>query len=293
MEQSNVTIESLLEQGQDLCSLPEIYIRISEMLDNPRATAPQIGETVQTDPAISSRILKMVNSAYYGIPNKVSSISKAIIILGRERLKQILIGSVLGSIFTSINNEAFSMQSFWEHSIKTAIIARELANQGHDIEEPDVMFTAGLLHDIGRLIIADNLPDINRQIDELTERNRIDRAQAEFQLLGFTHAELGAALMRKWGFPDLLVSCTADHHGSEHSGEFAQAARLVYLSNQLSQHVPPIDENETLDILSNIPRWETANRLPGQISIACQLADDLVFEVMESLGMVNMEISAD
>ena len=293
MQQCNITIESLLERGQDLCSLPEIYIRVSEMLDNPRATAPQIGETVQTDPAISSRILKMVNSAYYGLPNQVSSISKAIIILGRERLKQILIGSVLGSIFTSINNDGFSMSAFWQHSIKTAIIARELALQGNDIEEQDAMFTAGLLHDIGRLIIADNLPDINIQIDELAEIDRLDRAQAEFQILGFTHADLGAALMKQWGFPELLICCTGGHHGSEHSGEFAQATRLIYLSNQLSQFVPPIDENETLEILSNIPHWESAARLPGQISIACQLADDLVFDVMESLGMVNIEISAD
>ena len=293
MQQSNITIESLLEKGQDLCSLPEIYIRVSEMLDNPRATAPQIGEAVQTDPAISSRILKMVNSAYYGLPNQVSSISKAIIILGRERLKQILIGSVLGSIFTSINNDAFSMTTFWQHSIKTAIIARELALQENDVEEQDAMFTAGLLHDIGRLIIADNLPDINRQIDELAKLNRLDRAQAEFHILGFTHADLGAALMRKWAFPELLIGCTGNHHQSEHSGEFAQAERLIYLSNQLSQYIPPIDESETIGMLSNIPHWESAGRLPGQISIACQLADDLVFDVMESLGMVNMEISAD
>ena len=293
MKHSNITIESLIEQGQDLCSLPEIYIRVSEMLDNPSATAPQIGETVQTDPAISSRILKMVNSAYYGLPNQVSSISKAIIILGRERLKQILIGSVLGGIFTSINNEAFSMSKFWQHSIKTAIIARELAIQGNDVEEQDAMFTAGLLHDIGRLIIADNLPEINIEIDELAERSRIDRAQAEYQIIGFTHADLGAALMRQWGFPELLIYCTGEHHGSEHTGEFAQAARLVYLSNQLSQYIPPIDENETLEMLSKIPHWENAARLPGQISIACQLADDLVFDVMDSLGMVNMEISAD
>jgi putative nucleotidyltransferase with HDIG domain len=293
MPQSTITIEALLEQGQDLCSLPEIYIRVSEMLDNPRVTAPKIGETVQTDPAISTRILKMVNSAYYGLPNQVSSISKAIIILGRERLKQILIGSVLGGIFTSVNNESFSMQSFWQHSIKTAIIARELAMQADDVEEPDALFTAGLLHDIGRLIIAGKLPDLNGQIEDLIQRNQVDRTQAEYKILGFTHAELGAALMRQWGFPDLLICCTADHHGLEHSGEYAQTTRLIYLSNQLSQYVPPIDESETLYMLSHIPNWESAARLPSQISIACQLADDLVFDVMDSLGMINLEISAD
>lgn len=293
MPQSTITIEALLEQGQDLCSLPEIYIRVSEMLDNPRVTAPKIGETVQTDPAISTRILKMVNSAYYGLPNQVSSISKAIIILGRERLKQILIGSVLGGIFTSVNNESFSMQSFWQHSIKTAIIARELAMQADDVEEPDALFTAGLLHDIGRLIIAGKLPDLNGQIEDLIQRNQVDRTQAEYKILGFTHAELGAALMRQWGFPDLLICCTADHHGLQHSGEYAQTTRLIYLSNQLSQYVPPIDESETLYMLSHIPNWESAARLPSQISIACQLADDLVFDVMDSLGMINLEISAD
>lgn len=149
MLQKALTLKYLLAQGQDLPSLPEIYIRVSEQLENEKATVQQIGHTVQTDPAISSRLLTMVNSAFYGLPHRVSSISQAISLLGRLRLKHILIGSVLGGIFKGIKSDDFSMQDFWQHSIKTAIIARQLGIQSPDISEPEELFSAGLLHDIG------------------------------------------------------------------------------------------------------------------------------------------------
>jgi HD-like signal output (HDOD) protein len=122
------TLEQLVGKGQELPSLPEIYLRVAEQLEDETVTVQQIGDTVQHDPAITTRVLKMVNSAYYGLPNQVASVAQSVSLLGRERLKHILIGSVLRGVFSSgQDNPAFSMQVFWQHSIKTAIIARELA----------------------------------------------------------------------------------------------------------------------------------------------------------------------
>jgi HD-like signal output (HDOD) protein len=154
-----VTLEQLIGKGQDLPSLPEIYLRVSEQLEDETSTVQQIGDTVQNDPAITTRVLKMVNSAYYGMPNEVASVSQAVSLLGRERLKHILIGSVLRGVFSELENPAFSMQVFWQHSIKTAIIARQLATQVSAIKEPESMFTAGLLHDIGKLLLFNKVPD--------------------------------------------------------------------------------------------------------------------------------------
>ena len=127
IKQQPITLESLIGSGQDLPSLPEISLRVSEQLEDGTSSVYQIGDTVQNDPAITTRVLKMVNSAYYGLPNQVSSVAQAVSLLGRERLKHILIGSVLRGVFSAQDNPAFSMQVFWQHSIKTAIIARELA----------------------------------------------------------------------------------------------------------------------------------------------------------------------
>ena len=131
-----VSLEQLVGKGQELPSLPEIYLRVSEQLEDESITVHRIGDTVQHDPAIATRVLKMVNSAYYGLPKQVSSVAQSVSLLGRERLKHILIGSVLRGVFSSgQNNPAFSMQVFWQHCIKTAIIARELAKQIREIED--------------------------------------------------------------------------------------------------------------------------------------------------------------
>ena len=291
--QSPVTLEQLIGKGQDLPSLPEIYLRVSEQLENESSTVQQIGDTVQNDPAITSRVLKMVNSAYYGMPNEVASVSQAVSLLGRERLKHILIGSVLRGVFNTEYNPAFSMQVFWQHSIKTAIIARQLAAQISSIEEPETMFTAGLLHDIGKLLLINKVPHRMLAAEDFMIQKRVDVLTAELSQVGVTHTAVGEALMDHWGLPRLLIDCARNHHEVVHDGANREATHLIYRSNCLSTYVPPLDEQETQKILDDIENWDLGYATHEQIAFACQYADDMVFEVMESLGMVALEISAD
>ena len=288
-----VTLQQLIGKGQDLPSLPEIYLRVSEQLEDENTSVQQIGDTVQNDPAITTRVLKMVNSAYYGLPNQVSSIAQAVSLLGRERLKHILIGSVLRGVFSGHDNPAFSMQEFWQHSIKTAIIARYLAKLMPQIEEPEAMFTAGLLHDIGKLLLIRKFPDRMLAAEEYMIRKRVDILTAELSQLGLTHTTVGEALMQHWGLPQMLVDCARGHHEVVHDGPNRCATYLVYLASSLSQYVPPLDEQETLNILDDIENWDQGYVTLEQIASACQHADEMVFEVMESLGMVAIEISSD
>ncbi len=292
MDQS-VTLEQLIGKGQDLPSLPEIYLRVSQQLEDESASVQQIGDTVQNDPAITTRVLKMVNSAYYGLPNQVGSIAQAVSLLGRERLKHILIGSVLRGVFSGQDNPAFSMQAFWQHSIKTAIIARELARQVSQIDEPEVMFTAGLLHDIGKLLLIKKIPERMLAAEEYMIQKRVDILSAELNQVGLTHTAVGEALMYHWGLPQLLVDCASFHHEVVHDGPNRFATHLIYLANNLSEYVPPLDDEETQNILDDIANWEQGHLSLEQIASACQHADEMVFEVMESLGMVAIEISSD
>ncbi len=288
-----LTLDSLIGTGQNLPSLPEIYIRVSEQLEDESCSVQQIGATVQNDPAIATRVLKMVNSAYYGLPKQVSSVAKSVSLLGRERLRHILIGSVLRGVFTGNDNPAFSMQEFWQHSIKTAIIARELSTTARDIEEPESMFTAGLLHDIGKLLLIKKVPERVLAAEELMFRKRMDILSAELNQIGLTHTAVGETLMNHWGLPPLLIDCARNHHEAVHDGPNRNASHLIYLANQLSQYVPPLDHQETRDILDYIDNWDMGNASLDEIASACQKADDMVFEVMESLGMISIEIGAD
>jgi putative nucleotidyltransferase with HDIG domain len=285
-----VTLDQLVGEGQELPSLPAVFRLVSEQLDDHSYSLDQIGNTIQNDPAITTRVLKLVNSSYYGLPGQVTSVTLAVNLLGRERCKHVLIGSVLDGVFQDGENPAFSIQAFWQHSIKTALIARQLADYTDGIEEPEAMFTAGLLHDIGKLLLIERFPEEMLAAEETMIRRRIDELSAEISQVGLTHTAVGEALMQHWGLPDILVECARYHHEAVHDGPNRRATHLVYLANRLSAYVPPLDDSETLAILDDIENWNMGQVSIDQIASACQVADDLVFEVMESLGMVPTDI---
>ncbi len=287
-----VTLESVLSLGPDMSTLPEVYLRVTQQLEDPNTTVQEIGNTVQTDPAISTRLLKMVNSAYYGMPQKISTIVQAVALLGRDRLNNILMGSVMVNIFADPGVETISLQEYWQHSVKTAIIAKQLALQHDDVShEPDALFTAGLLHDIGSLLLANKLPLVYEQVEEL--KTRQSQLSAEHQVLGFDHAELGAEMMLNWALPEMLVTCTRHHHDGNYDQAHATAARIIYMANRLSKNLPPLDEGEALEQLAKIDNWQLLGIPLDQICYACQLAEEQLFDVMESLGMINIELESD
>ena len=285
MLREQLTIEKLLEKGDALPSLPEIFLKVSNQLDDDDVSAQEIGKTISNDPAISYKILTMVNSAYFGLPNEISSIPQSVSLLGRFRLKQVLIGALMGDVFKGLDTEYFSLHAFWAHSIRTAIIAKELAIASDYCDEPDTIFTAGLLHDVGKLILAAQIPEVFEDISERTMTKHIDSVQSEIDIIGLAHTEIGAALMLKWGFPDLIWVCVKNHHRSDYSGPFYNAVHLVYLANRLSKGVPPETEEEALIMLRDIPGWEKSDISAISICMACRMADSRVSEVMGSLGM--------
>jgi putative nucleotidyltransferase with HDIG domain len=283
-------LEPLLKQAGELPSLPEVYIRVTELLETESATGLKIGEAVQADPALTARILKLINSAYYGLQNPVTSISQAVTLLGRQQLQQVLVGSVLAGVFKDFDITSFPLRDFWQHCIKTAIIARQLAMQNAHVIDHEAFFTAGLLHDIGWLVIAKVNPGSYLQITGLARSENKDVIQVEAEKLGVTHIDVGVALLEKWGIPGLITQCVRKHHDTDHIGPYAIETSLVYLANKLSRLDLSDEEEEIADVLSTIPNWEKSNCTAEQIDIACSLADVQWLEVMESLGMVDLDI---
>ena len=287
------SLNALLNQAGELPSLPEAYIRVTELLDAECSTAYQIGDALQTDPALNARILKLINSAYFGLRNPVTSISQAVTLLGREQLQQVLLGSVLSDVFKDFDITDFPLRDFWQHSIKTAIIARQLAMQNARIIDHEAFFTAGLLHDIGWLVIAKVNANAYRVITEISLASNRDMIEVEAEKLGVTHVDVGAALLRKWRIPDVIVQCLNKHHDPDHEEPYAIETSIVYLANRLSRE-GAVDEAKPFDqILESLPVWETTKCTAEQIEIACGLADEQWLEVMESLGMGDLLISEE
>ena len=292
MSQS-ITLDTLLEQDTELSSLPEIFIRVSDLLDDENSTSAQIGSVVETDPSLTTRILKMVNSAYYGFPNTIASINQAISILGRDRIRQILIGAVLGGVFGNMKNKVFFMEDYWYHSVKTAILSRLLGKQSKLSLQSEVLFTAGLLHAIGRLILVQKIPDEMQEVQKAVELEGEDIYQAEQRIIGFTHCEVGAAFIDSWGLPGVLVEIAKHHHQPEQADQFQQEIQMVHLAKKLSFLVSPIESDEVAYALEDIADWQSTGLNPQQILESCVLADEQVYQVMESLGMVQMKIDLE
>ena len=291
--QPTITIESLLQQDSELSSLPEIFIRVSNLLDDENSSTVQIGQVVETDPSLTTRILKMVNSAYYGFPHTVSSISQAISILGRDRLRQILIGAVLGGVFGNMKNSVFQMEDYWYHSVKTAILSRLLSKQSDLGEESESLFTAGLLHQIGRLILAQKLPEQAQQVQQAVDEQGENIYQAEQRIFGFDHCQVGAAFIEQWGLPDLLIAVARYHNTPDQEDEFREEVRMVNLAKNISFIVEPFEPEDIAYALEDVPGWKSTGLDEEQIAEACRAADEQVYQVMESLGMVQMTIDLD
>jgi HD-like signal output (HDOD) protein len=285
------TLDQLLKSDSELASLPEIYLRVSELLDNERASARQIGEVVETDPALGTRILKMVNSAYYGFPRQIASISQAISILGRDRLRQILLGSVIGGVFSSFDNAVFSLHSFWRDSVKTALLARYMARASNQSELAETLFTAGLLHDIGGLILAHKLPQQALQVRSATQYENEDLCMAENRIFGFTHCDTGAAFITHWELPEILADAARFHHNPYQAGDNAQVLELIYIADSLAFFDEVIEQDEITNVLDRLSGWETLGLDVDSITDACVLAERQVFEVMDALGMNQLVIA--
>lgn len=288
-----MTIETLLLYDSELSSLPEIFIRVSELLDDENSSSIQIAQVVETDPSLTSRILKMVNSAYYGFPKNVASISQAISILGRDRIRQILLGAVLGGVFGNMKNKVFLMEDYWHQSVKTAILSRLICKQSDISDETESLFTAGLLHEIGRLILAQKMPELSMEVQQAIETEGEDIYQAEQRIFGYTHCEVGAAFITHWGLPDILAEISRYYHTPEKAQQFIEEVKIINLAKSLSFLISPIQQIEVEFVLEDVAGWKEIGLSEQELTEICIEADDQVYQVMESLGMVQMKINLD
>ena len=297
-------LEQLIKQAGQLPPLPEIYIRVNELLSSEDSTGSKIGEALQSDPALTAKILKLINSAFYGLHNPVTSIPQAVSLLGRDQLKQILLGSVMSGVVKELDITNFPLRDFWQHCIKTAIIARQLAMQNAQVIDHEAFFTVGLLHDIGWLVIAKVKPGSFELIHEMARAEVRETLDVETRELGFTHIDVGVALLEKWKMPHSIIQSVNKHHDYEHDGVFSIETSIAYLANRLSRFElntinndniedDADEENDPLtEVLSTIDNWEASKCTAEQIGIACRLAEEQWLEVMETLGLGDLDIDA-
>ncbi|MFQ5806957.1 MAG: HDOD domain-containing protein [Phycisphaerae bacterium] len=198
----------------EISSLPEVTTRIVEVVEDPRSTAQDMHEIVKHDPALAAKILKVVNSAFYGLPSQIASLDRAIVMLGLSAVKNIALAASLSRLFRpGAISQRFAARDLWTHCIAVGVCARLLAQAGFG--QAEEVFVAGLVHDMGLLVEYQLFPKKLKAVAERCEVDRQDFCAAEREIVGADHQAFGAALAEKWKFPPGLRSAISHHHNPE------------------------------------------------------------------------------
>jgi HD-like signal output (HDOD) protein len=206
-------IDTRLGDIETLPTLPVVLRQIQKVIQNPSSSMDQIAAVVAKDQALAARTIRLVNSAFYGMRERVASISHAIVVLGLNTLNNLMIGLSVIKLFKNSKFLGFDPEKFWEHCFGTAMIARALIRDSKP-KDSEVFFISGLMHDMGRLVLDQHLHDDFSKALSLAGKNGKPLCDCEKEVFGFDHADAGMWLARKWGLPEALAAGIGYHHRS-------------------------------------------------------------------------------
>jgi putative nucleotidyltransferase with HDIG domain len=221
-------LTSIAARADELPTLPQIVVRLLTLLDNRETSAEDIHRVLERDPVLSGKVLRLVNSAFYGLPNKVTGVRQAVVILGFRTVRSLVISSSVFDLFRPGASSGFSRISFWSHSVGVASVSRLLARQEPGLD-PEAAFVAGLLHDLGKLVMDQYAPQEFKQVVEGARARKLSFRQVEQELLDSEHGEIGGWLAQRWNLPSELCQAIAHHH--EVAAAEDQGARLAAVVN--------------------------------------------------------------
>jgi len=227
-----MNIEDLFQEENQIPSLPNIFYQFKEAVEDPNRSFDDVAEIVSHDTGLSARLLKIVNSAFFGFPSEIETISHAISIVGIQHLNDLVLSTVVMGCFKDIPAETIDMESFWKHSVACALTSKTLAEK-IEIPNPERVFVAGLLHDIGRLIICSKASMETLKIFFLMNNQNLPLHLAETEALGFNHSDVGAKLIQEWGLPKIHEDIVGHHHNPNQASEFPIECSVVHVADIL------------------------------------------------------------
>ena len=222
-----------LDQIDDLPTLPVIALELNRILQNYDAPINQVTALVEKDQAMVPRILKLVNSAFFGFRSRISNIGHAVSLLGFNMIRSAVVSVAVIDAFADRELSGLDMSVFWTHSIKVAVLSRHLA-ASRQMENPEDAFTAGLIHDIGKIVLRQYFPDQFKAVWEKMKQDKMDFTVAERQVCPLTHARIGAHLTKKWQLPQSLVDAVRYHHTTSRVASNPDLVLAVHTADRIS-----------------------------------------------------------
>lgn len=228
-------LEQWVAEAGALVSPPDVCIRIFELLEDDRVSASRLGDVIARDPALTARLLRIVNSPFYGFTRRIDTVSRAVAVIGASELHTLVVAAAARTSFARIPNFIVNIDTFWRHGIGCGVLARELARRCR-ILHPERLFVAGLMHDLGSLVFYQREPDIMRGLLLDARGDETLLARHERHRFGFDHAELGARLLDRWQLPATMVQAIRFHHEPARAADSALEAAIVHVADAIANH---------------------------------------------------------
>jgi len=266
-----------------LASLPEVCIRVNELVDDPRSSAAAIGKVISRDTALTAQLLRLANSSFYNFPSNITTISRAITVIGERELRYLVLALSAVRTFSDIPIELSNMASFWRHSVYCAVLSRLIAARCHVLHS-ERLFVAGLLHDIGLLVILHRVPELERVALQRARDGYEELQQAEQEVLGCDHAAVGRAMLEQWKLPSVLCETVGCHHNVAAATEARLDAAIVHIANVIANRAElPVGHSGPLPQVDPLA-WELTSLDESIIEI---LSDEAAPLFAESWAMIQ------
>jgi len=279
--------KDMIDDHIELISLPEIALRINQLIDDPASTADDIANLISQDAALTIRLLKIVNSSFYNFSSEVDTVTKAISIIGTRELRDLVMATAIIEKFDSIPKGLASPESFWRHNIACATAARTIAKQ-LKIKNSERLYIAGLLHDIGKLVMYIGSPDLSRQVLELTNLPDADITKLETIAFGFDHGELGAELIKVWNLPEMIAETTQYHHQPLDAEDYSTEVAVIHLANIIANSIEtPFSLDDDIPIESNV--WIMLNSEDSELD---ELTEESKLTYQQTVDLIYPSKSA-
>jgi HD-like signal output (HDOD) protein len=259
------TPRDLLRGYVEVSSLPLIHLRLEEAINNPKKSMSDIAKIIRDDPGLTARLLRIVNSAFYSFPSRVETISQAVTIVGTQQLSALALATSVMKMFKGLPEDLVSMDSFWRHSIACGLAARQLGTVRREANA-ERFFVAGMLHDIGRLVMFTKLTEPSREILMIARQEQRLLYEIERERLGFTHAVVGGVLLQTWKLPTSLEETVMYHHNPMAATRFPVETATIHVADVIvhamdlgssgERFVPPMDPEA----------WERLNLTPSVLA---------------------------
>ena len=251
----NESLIKLVNKIEKLPSLPDIYLRLEKEMSSANISLSNIDNIISKDPVITAKVIQLSNSAFFGLPVRITDINRAVNYLGINIIKNLVLTINLFRLLDTNNPNTKFYTQIWNHSNKVAEIVRKICVlEGYPKAIKDDAFLAGLLHDIGKLILIDEFDDYFKNVLEIMESEQIPFHEAEKKLLHADHTELGAYLLGIWGLPDSIVEAVALHHNNDFAFDLANPspALIIKTANEIANEGTIATDDITEDIIREV-----------------------------------------